>query len=273
MNINPFQNVEKLAWEVKHSSFSFTNLIYKLQMLYKQKLYKKDPIANNCPSVPDSATVKQLARKCFEIKNKINWDICLESCEFVVFDTETTGFFPQKGDEIISIAAVKVQNGKINTDKTFNRLVNPKKKIPQEVIELTGISNEMVSKEPVLGSVLSDFLDFIDNKVLVAHHAAFDLAFLNLKLNWYCNSKIYNPVIDTLGLARAIHPEIATHNLDYLAQNFNIECINRHTALGDSLITAKLLLIFLESIKKDNIDSLKHLNYFINAKNSLYYCR
>lgn len=130
--------------------------------------------------------------------------------------TETTGFYPYQGDEIISIAAVVVENGQIREDLIFNELVNPYRLIPPAIEELTGITAEMVADKRHICHVLNDFLDFIGDSVLVAHNAKFDLAFINIKLNWYTQTEIYNQVIDTYKLSRALSPELASHDLDTL---------------------------------------------------------
>ncbi len=265
---------QKISWKSKyihdykqHSKASVRDVIG--SFFKKQPTIKNPPNTSN-PAIPDLTTARILARKCSKLKNEINWELSFAEYEFVVFDSETTGFFPHKGDEIISLGAVIVKNGKIDDNKAFDRLINPKRKIPQDIVELTGINNEMVAREPRAGIILAEFLSFISNRVLIAHHAAFDLAFINLKLNWYCQGKIYNPVIDTLELARALEPAIGKHDLDYLADYFSIDIQGRHTALGDSIITAKLFLILLEELRKRNITTLKQLHYFITAQSNLY---
>ena len=242
-----------------------------IESFFKKQPTIKNPPNTSNPAVPDLTIARILARKCSKLKKEINWDLSFTEYEFVVFDSETTGFFPHQGDEIISLGAIIVKNGKIDENSIFNRLINPKRKIPQDIVNLTGINNEMVAREPRAGIILAEFLSFISNRVLVAHHAAFDLAFINLKLNRYCQGKIHNPVIDTLELVRALNPTIVKHDLDFLAKHFHIPNQKRHTALGDSIITAKLFLILLEELKKRNIATLKQLHYFIKAQDNLYH--
>lgn len=162
-----------------------------------------------------------------------------------MIDLETTGFYPSGGDEIISIGAVLIRGGRIYRRLSFNRLVNPYRNIPEEVIRLTGISPNQVSKACSIYKVMPDFLSFIDGNVLIGHMINFDLSFLNRKLK-LCRTKIYNKSLDTANLAKALLPTLSDYSLDGLLTRFNIGNEGRHTALGDALLTAQLFLALLE---------------------------
>lgn len=165
-----------------------------------------------------------------------------------------------------------VEDGKIKEDQIFDELVNPYRTIPAAVQELTGITNEMVADKRGVCGVLNDFLDFIGDSVLVAHNAEFDLAFLNIKLNWYTQTEIYNPVIDTYKLSRALCPEFFSHDLDTLIKNHRIPLRPRHTAIGDSLMTAEIFLEYVNRLQERDITTLKQLYYFLHLKNSMAFC-
>lgn len=221
---------------------------------------------------PENAVTAALAEKSLQVKERKDWDAPLQSSRYILFDTETTGFYPYQGDEIISIAAVVVQDGKVHEDQVFDELVNPYRSIPPAVQELTGITDDMVADQRGICCVLSDFLDFIGDSVLVAHNAEFDLAFLNIKLNWYTQTEIYNPVIDTYKLARALFPEFFSHDLDTLIRNHQIPMRPRHNALGDSLMTAEIFLKYLDRLQERDINTLKQLYYYLHVKNNMAFC-
>ncbi|EEG77144.1 3'-5' exonuclease [Dethiobacter alkaliphilus] len=221
---------------------------------------------------PEPTVTSALAEKSLQLKERADWDVPLKDSRYIIFDTETTGFYPYQGDEIINIAAVVIENGEIKEDQIFDELVNPHRSIPQAVCDLTGITDDMVADKCGICSVLSDFLDFIGDSVLVAHNAEFDLAFLNIKLNWYTQTEIYNPVIDTYKLGRALYPQLLSHDLDTLIRHHRVKERPRHTALGDSLMTAEIFLDYLKKLEKEEITTLKQLYYYLHLKDNLAFC-
>ncbi len=162
--------------------------------------------------------------------------------EFVVFDLETTGFDPTMCD-IIEIGAVKLKDGKIV--ESFTTLLKPRKSIPQEITELTGISDDMVVFAPSFSEVVADFYKFTRGATMVAHNANFDIPFLryhasNLRYNFD------NEVKDTLAMARAMVKGVKNYKLKTLTEHFNIILVDAHRALNDTVATAK---VFIELCK------------------------
>src|SRR5690606_17872565 len=119
---------------------------------------------------------------------------------FVVFDIETTGLSP-KNDMITEIGAVKIEDGKIVDE--FNQLINHGRKIPDNIVKLTGITDEQVKDKRTIEEVLPKFEKFMEDAVLVAHNASFDVGFIKYKFS-KLGKEIDNPVLDTLELSRAL---------------------------------------------------------------------
>ena len=105
----------------------------------------------------------------------------LTSLSYTVFDTETTGLAPSAGDEIVSIGAVRIVNGRLLENEVFEQLVDPRRPMSPEASRITGIESPMLANQPTIERVLPSFHEFCMDTVLIAHNAAFDLRFLRLK--------------------------------------------------------------------------------------------
>jgi len=193
--------------------------------------------------------------------------------EFVVFDVETTGLSSEK-DTIIEIGAVRIKDGQIL--ESFNSFVNPKRPIPQNITEITGITDEMVSDAPVLCDVIKSFCDFIADADLVAHNAKFDTAFLK---NAFVSSGIEYKFtcIDTLELSRALVKDIKNYKLDTLCKYFKIKLENHHRACDDALATGGVLLALFGLLNEKSINNINSLNSKLSGSADLkslkyYHC-
>ncbi len=184
-------------------------------------------------------------------------DDCLFSeLSYVVFDTETTGLDPSGGDEIISLAAVRIINGKLHSTDTFDELVNPKRNIPLVSLKIHEIYPEMLAGKPTIDRILPRFYRYAENSVLVAHNASFDMRFLQMKEE-LTGIRFTNPVLDTLLLSAVCHPKQELHNMEDISERLGIELVGRHTALGDSIVTAEILLKLIPILEAKGIMTLR----------------
>ena len=178
---------------------------------------------------------------------------------YVVFDLETTGLYPNSGDSIIEIGAVKINNGKI-IDR-YDELVNPGKILNEEIINITGINNEMLKGKRNEEECIKDFVNWVDSLPMVAHNAKFDMSFIDKALEKYNLEKLSNIVIDTLGLSRYLESSERYHNLATLVKRYNIpwDEDKHHRADYDSEGTALIFDKMLRKLEINNFKTLKDL--------------
>ncbi|MDP1535210.1 MAG: 3'-5' exonuclease, partial [Rubrivivax sp.] len=188
---------------------------------------------------------------------------------YTVFDTETTGLEPSAGDEIIQIGATRLVNGKLLRSECFDQLVDPRRNIPAVTIPIHGITPEMVAGQPTIDVVLPAFHAFAADTVLVAHNAAFDLRFLELK-EASTGLRFDHPVLDTLLLSALVHPSQESHKLEAIAERLGVTVIGRHTALGDALVTAEVFLKLVPLLAAQGIHTLGQAR---EAAQQTYYAR
>jgi DNA polymerase III subunit alpha, Gram-positive type len=174
----------------------------------------------------------------------------LEDAVYVVFDVETTGLSAVY-DTIIELAAVKIHKGEV-IDK-FEAFANPHHPLSATTIELTGITDDMVSSAPDIDVVLTDFREWMGDSILVAHNASFDIGFLNMGLQKIGLEKSANPVIDTLELGRFLYPTFKNYRLNTLAKKFDIELTQHHRAIYDTEATGHILLKMLKDATEKEI--------------------
>jgi DNA polymerase-3 subunit epsilon len=193
----------------------------------------------------------------------------LRDLTYVVFDTETTGLRPSQGDQIVSIAGVRIVNGRILTGESFNRIVNPGRPIPPESIVFHGITDEMVVDKPPLSVVLPQFKAYSADSVLVAHNAAFDMKFIRMREN-DCGLSFDNTVLDTMLLSSYVDGTPEGQSLDAIADRYGINVTDRHTALGDSLVTAAVLLRLIDALEAKGIVTLDDAMTTLNMTMELH---
>jgi DNA polymerase-3 subunit epsilon len=181
--------------------------------------------------------------------------LSLGDLNYTVFDTETTGLQPTAGDEIISIGAVRIVNGRLLQQEYFDRLIRPRCALSDESIKIHGITDAMLTDQPRAELVLPQFQRFVEDTVLVAHNAAFDLRFLQMQEE-PTGVQFRQPVLDTLLLSQVIHPYQAEHTLEAIAGRLGVTIVGRHTALGDAIVTAEVFLRMLPLLADQGIHTL-----------------
>lgn len=183
-----------------------------------------------------------------------------------VFDLETTGLDPSI-DRILSIGAVRIVNGRLLGQESFDLLVDPERPIPARSTEIHGITADMTRGQPTIAEALPGFARFVERSVLVGHNVAFDLRFLELQQR--SSGVVFtNPVLDTLVLGELAFGQAESHSLESLGATLGIDVTGRHTALGDALVTAE---IFLELIPVLGTKGLRALGQVLEASAATSY--
>jgi len=193
----------------------------------------------------------------------------LADLHYTVFDTETTGLEPSAGDEIISIGAVRVVNGRLLKREVFEQLVDPRRPVSNASTRIHGIEAQALAGQPTIGEVLPQFQHFCEDTVLVAHNAAFDMRFLELK-EAATGVRFAQPVLDTLLLSVIVHPSQEGHSLEAVAERLGVGVIGRHTALGDALVTGEIFLKLLPLLAEHGILTLGQA---LDASRETYHAR
>ncbi|WP_078554619.1 PolC-type DNA polymerase III [Bacillus alkalicellulosilyticus] len=176
---------------------------------------------------------------------------------YVVFDVETTGLSAVY-NKIIELAAVKIKNGEI-IDR-FESFADPHEPLSKIIIELTGITDDMVQGAPEIEGVLRDFHQFAGDATLVAHNASFDMGFINVGYRNIGLGDATNPVIDTLELGRFLYPELKNHRLNTLCKKFDIELVSHHRAIYDAEATGFLLWKMVKDAIERGVTNHNQLN-------------
>ncbi|MEA1996148.1 MAG: 3'-5' exonuclease [Gemmatimonadota bacterium] len=185
----------------------------------------------------------------------------LERAAYVVVDVETTGFKPP-GDRVIELGMVRVEGARI-VDR-YETLINPRRPIPAWITSFTGITWSMVAESPSFEEVCGTFLDFLGDSVFVAHNASFDWRFIQSELSLVSGRKLLNGKLCTKKLTHRLLPELERRRLDDLAHFFNLSFSARHRALGDALVTAEVLLRFIERALEKGITTVPELFDFLD---------
>ncbi len=193
---------------------------------------------------------------------------------FSIFDTETTGLDTDK-DKICSFAGVKATSNKVLKDTLVNQYINPKIPIPLRSSRIHGIYDFHVTYEPVIENFEDTIVSFLQGSVICGHNINFDFLFFKREFKKKIIHQILKdqPIIDTLYLSAALFPELQSYGLNYLCEKFNIKLEKRHTALGDTLMTADLLLYLLQEAMSRNITTISEIIKLTKSTKKLNYAQ
>ncbi|MEG9297844.1 3'-5' exonuclease [Mangrovibacillus sp. Mu-81] len=199
----------------------------------------------------------------FETEKPTLQQMHLYHCTFTIFDLETTGFFPEIGDEIISIGAVKVFEGKIQQKETFYQVINPLQTVSRETKKFTGLRRKDFLNGVTLPVALKHFLEFSKGTILVAHPASFDINFLQQRLNKWELPSFQPEYVDSFALANALLGRKDCY-LDALVNRFDIPKRTRHHALNDAVMTAEIFEELLKICYRQEVHTIKGMHELIS---------
>ena len=179
----------------------------------------------------------------------------LDRLSITVVDTETTGLDPDRGDEVIAIGAVRIVNGRILRQESFDSFVRPKREISEAARAIHGISDAMLRAEPPIEEVLPRLRKFIEDTVIVGHNVDFDMRFFAAASR--TNGGVFaNAVLDTLLLEHVLNPNQDDKSLEAIAARLGVQVTGRHTALGDALSAAEIFLALIPLLADRGIRTL-----------------
>jgi DNA polymerase-3 subunit epsilon len=158
-------------------------------------------------------------------------------CPLAFVDLETTGATATH-DRITEVGVVLASAGGV--EREWSTLVNPGKSIPPAIQSLTGITNDMVASAPRFSEIAAELAQLLDSRILIAHNARFDYAFLRNEFR-RVGERYHAAVLCTVKLSRRLYPQHRHHNLDSLISRHGLSCAARHRALGDARVLWDLL--------------------------------
>jgi DNA polymerase III subunit epsilon len=216
--------------------------------------------------VQDQANVQNISF-IRQLQKDMKENNCLETplheLTVVVFDLETTGFYPEKGDQVISIGAVKMTGQQIKKTETFYSLIHSALPLSDELSALTKIKEDELRSAPTATKVLIEFFKFVRNDALVAHHAMHEKSFMQ-KLSWdLLKTRFEHRIIDTSFLFRLSNPMIKSMPLEDVCLECGIEIIDRHHALGDAIMTAYIWKHYLGIAQARGYKNLREIYEYL----------
>lgn len=196
-------------------------------------------------------------------ENLFDESITIEETRFVVLDTETTGF-DYENDRILCIGALALQNGVISVQDSFEIYLH-QDHYDKSTAQIHGILKDLLVKRPTELEALQQFLDFLGDSIIIAHHTIFDVTMINKALERNGLPQLTNKTLDTAYLYKKtliqshLFERKDHYTLDDLADKFDISKKDRHTALGDAYITAIAFLKIVKKLREKKAVSLNQL--------------
>lgn len=213
------------------------------------------------PSNPQNLAFLRRLQK--EMRENSSLDAPLSDLNVVVFDIETTGFYPERGDRIISIGAVKMTGQQVHRDKTFYSLVKSELPLSDEITTLTDIRQEQLLDAPSANEVLLQFFKFVQTDILIAHHSKHERSFMEKITTNVLNTRFDHRIIDTSFLIRLENPLLKPLSLEEACRECGIEIKDRHHALGDAIMTALIWEYYLAIAQNKGFTNLREIYEYL----------
>ncbi|SFL94578.1 DNA polymerase-3 subunit epsilon [Gracilibacillus orientalis] len=202
------------------------------------------------------AYIRNLQR---ELKQKDVLNTPFKDLTVVVFDIETTGFYPYSGDRILSIGAVKMKGSEILKDQLFYKTVYSESPPSEEIATLTGITKTELNQAAPLPEVLRQFFQFVRSDTLIAHHSSHEKQFMK-QASWTAlKTSFQHRIIDTSFLTKVVSPGVSLVTLDEWCDHHGVDISRRHHALYDAAATAKLWSQNVKKVEEMGFTNLKNI--------------
>lgn len=194
-----------------------------------------------------------------EMSQNNSLDTPFDELNVAVFDLETTGFYPEKGDQIISIGAIKMKGHQIKEHETFYSLVKADLPLSEEISALTNIQETELCAAPLASDVLVQFFKFVKSDTLVAHHSKHEHSFMR-KITWdLLRTKFNHRLVDTSFLIRLSDLSMKSASLEEVCIQCGIDIRDRHHALGDAIMTAQVWRHYLQLAQQKGFHHLREV--------------
>ncbi|WP_058305893.1 exonuclease domain-containing protein [Gracilibacillus massiliensis] len=230
------------------------------QMLHfiKQMSGKMSDI-NPVSSQTDARKIAYMRNLQRELKQKDVLNTPFKDLDTVVFDIETTGFYPYNGDRILSIGAVKMKGAEILDDQLFYKTIYSELPPPKEIEVLTGITGSELNQAADLPEVLRQFFQFVRSDTLVAHHSSHEKQFMKHASWTALKTNFQHRLIDTTFLTKVVSPESTYVTLDDWCDYYGVDIGRRHHALYDAAATAKLWSENVKQVEEMGFTNLRDI--------------
>lgn len=186
--------------------------------------------------------------------------------DYMSLDSETTGFHAET-DHILSLAAVPIKEGEVDSSKYYYTLVNPGVSIPPFISELTGIRDEDVSTAPSLQEVIHSFLRYLGDRMIIGYYVGHDIQFLNHFLWCHYRLRLTHRVLETKKVFDLLFPEVQVQAMEDVLAFMKIEVSCRHHALYDAQMTAILWVKLIKELNRRGIKTLGELYHYLATGN------
>ncbi|EPR37068.1 Exonuclease RNase T and DNA polymerase III [Desulfovibrio sp. X2] len=219
--------------------------------------------------LPGAAREHPLLRANRDAFARVDHDIPLSECSFTVLDTELTGLDP-RGDEIVSLGAVRLAGLSIRTQETFYCVVRPRRELPKASTLIHRLTPSQVREAAPLPEVLPGFVEFLGTSLIIGHNVGLDMGFLNRACLSLMGGRLRNPCLDTMHMARILRAQNwenlydrydlrVSYSLADLAAEHGLPRFPAHNALTDALQTAYLFVFLVRKLSGGGITTLRQL--------------